>query len=166
MRMKTTIQSSSSYRGLPGVLQKYSTCLIAPAAAAGLLLLVYGVFSLFPFSRQMFAWGDMVQQSIPLLLDFKRILSGQFDIFLNTANAGGMSFWGVFLFFLSSPFSFLVAFVPSKDIYLFSNILVLLKIASCTFTASLWATEPPATRGTSPRRTRRPGGRPMPRGAP
>ena len=138
MRMKTTIQDNSSYSGFPGLLRKYSTCLIAPAAAVGLLLLTYGVFSLFPFSRQMFAWGDMVQQSIPLLLDFKRILSGQFDMFLNTANAGGMSFWGVFLFFLSSPFSFLVAFVPSKDIYLFSNILVLLKIASCTFTASLF----------------------------
>lgn len=114
------------------------SCLLAPAAAAGVLLLVYWMYHLFPFARYMFAWGDMTQQSIPLLLDFKNVLSGQFDLFLNTANAGGMSFWGVFLFFLSSPFSFLVAFVDIKDIYLFANILVMMKMAATAFTANLF----------------------------
>ncbi len=120
------------------VWKKVGSCLLAPAAAAGILLLVYWMYHLFPFARYMFAWGDMTQQSIPLLLDFKNILSGQFDMFLNTANAGGMSFWGVFLFFLSSPFSFLVAFIDSKDIYLFANFLVMMKMAATAFTASLF----------------------------
>ncbi|MDD5952671.1 MAG: YfhO family protein [Oscillospiraceae bacterium] len=123
---------------LPAFWKNYGPCLIAPAAASALLLIVYWVYHLFPFARYIFAWGDMTQQSIPLLLDFKNILSGQFDLFLNTANAGGMSFWGVFLFFLSSPFSFLVALIDSKDIYLFSNLLVLMKMAACAFTASLF----------------------------
>ena len=86
----------------------------------------------------MWAWGDMTQQSLPLLLDFKNILSGEFDLFLNTANSGGMDFWGVFLFFLSSPFSFLVTFVDAGDIYLLGNVLILLKLIACGFTANLF----------------------------
>lgn len=136
--MKKILTVSDKKSNTVPVWKRYGSCLLAPAAAAGVLLLVYWMYHLFPFARYMFAWGDMTQQSIPLLLDFKNILSGQFDLFLNTANAGGMSFWGVFLFFLSSPFSFLVAFVNIKDIYLFANILVMMKMAATAFTASLF----------------------------
>lgn len=136
--MKMILTNSNKKQSFLTIGKRYASCLIAPAAAAVLLLVVYYVFDLFPFTRNLFAWGDMTQQSIPLLLDFKNILSGDFDLFLNTANAGGMSFWGVFLFFLSSPFSFLTVFVDSGDMYLFANILVLLKMATAAFTASLF----------------------------
>ena len=68
----------------------------------------------------------------------KNVLSGQSDLFLNMANAGGTSFWGILLFFVSSPFSLLVAFIDTKDIYLFANILVFIKIVVCAGTASLF----------------------------
>ena len=80
----------------------------------------------------------MNQQVVPLLLDLKNVLSGQSDLFLNMANAGGTSFWGILLFFVSSPFSLLVAFIDTKDIYLFANILVFIKIVVCAGTASLF----------------------------
>ena len=73
-----------------------------------------------------------------MLLDLKNILSGSDSMFLNMGNAGGMSFWGVFFFFLSSPFSFLVAFVDADDIFYFANLLVLLKMAACALTASIF----------------------------
>lgn len=136
--MKKNLTVSDKKLNTVPMWKKVMSCLLAPAVTACVLLFVYWMYHLFPFARYMFAWGDMTQQSIPLLLDFKNILSGQFDLFLNTANAGGMSFWGVFLFFLSSPFSFLVAFIDIKDIYLFANILVMIKMASCAFTASLF----------------------------
>ncbi len=136
--MKKIVTNSDMKQNLAAAARRFAPCLVAPAATAGLLLLVYAWFRLFPAGRLIFAWGDMTQQSIPLLLDLKNILSGEFDLFLNTANAGGMSFWGVFLFFLSSPFSFLIAFVESGDIYRFANVLVLLKMASAALTASLF----------------------------
>ncbi len=56
---------------------------------------------------------------------------------LNMANAGGTSF-GNAIIFVSSPFSLLVAFIDTKDIYLFANILVFIKIMVCAGTASLF----------------------------
>lgn len=112
--------------------------LTAPALVAATLLSVYMAFQLFPFGTRTVAWCDMNQQVIPFLMDFKNILNGQADIFLNLQNAGGMNFWGVFLFFISSPFSFLVLLVDKAQIYYYVNILLLLKMMICSLTASVY----------------------------
>lgn len=113
-------------------------CWPAPIATALLTLLVFFLFHLYPFENQTLAWCDMKQQVIPFLLDFQNILKGNADFLLNTQNAGGMSFLGVFFFFVSSPFTFLVLLVPAEQMYLFANILVLLKMAFCSYTAALF----------------------------
>ena len=119
-------------------MKKYWQCLLPPVASGALCLIVFAIFQLFPFAQRTLSWCDMNQQVVPLLLDLKNVLSGQSDLFLNMANAGGTSFWGILLFFVSSPFSLLVAFIDTKDIYLFANILVFIKIVVCAGTASLF----------------------------
>ena len=93
---------------------------------------------LYPYGTKTISWCDMDQQVIPLLIDFKDILSGKEGFFFSFKNAGGMNFYGVFFFFLSSPFSFLVAFVDKAEIISFANVLVMLKMCAIAFTASLY----------------------------
>ena len=93
---------------------------MSAAAAGGLLLVLYAMKELFPFGEFTVSWCDMNQQVVPLLCEFKDILEGKGSLFLNLQNAGGMNFWGVFLFFLSSPFSFSVASLPSASNRAFS----------------------------------------------
>ena len=100
------------------------------------LLSAFLAGGLFPFGKSTLSWCDMTQQVIPLFCNFKDILSGDSSLFLNLGNAGGMNFYGVFFFFLSSPFTFLVALTDKSDIPLFMNILVLLKLGVSAFTAS------------------------------
>lgn len=108
---------------------------VAPGMVAAVLLSIYAAYGLFPFGTGTISWCDMNQQVIPFLMDFKNILAGKADMFLNLQNAGGMSFWGVFLFFISSPFSFLVALVDKAQIYCWINVLLLLKMMVCALTA-------------------------------
>ncbi len=138
MQYNTISKPNLADKGKSPLWKSLCAYLIAPTAVGALLLLLFAVYGLFPCGGNIVAWGDMTQQSLPLLLDFKNILSGEFDLFLNTANSGGMDFWGVFLFFLSSPFSFLVTFVDAGDIYLLGNVLILLKLIACGFTANLF----------------------------
>ena len=111
---------------------------MSPCFVAAVLLSVYAAYGLFPFGTGTVSWCDMNQQVIPLLMDLKDILSGKADLFLNLQNAGGMSFVGVFFFFLASPFSFLVAFVGKAQFYTFVNILLLLKMMACSVSAGLF----------------------------
>ena len=119
-------------------MKKTGSFLFAPVAVMLIMLSVFFVSKMFPFGYNTLSWCDMNQQVIPFLMDFKDILSGKANMFLNMQNAGGMSFWGVFLFFISSPFSFLVVFVDKADLYLFVNVLVMLKMMASAFTASIF----------------------------
>ncbi len=119
-------------------MKKSYSGIIAPATVMVLMLTVFYYYGMFPFGDKTLSWCDMNQQVIPFLMDFKDILSGKTNLFLNLQNAGGMSFWGVFLFFISSPFTFLVALVNKSDMYHLVNILVVLKMMTCALTASLF----------------------------
>ena len=101
-----------------------------------ILLTAFALGSMFPFGMGTVSWCDMNQQGIPLLCDFKDILAGESGFFLNMKNASGMNFYGVFFFFLASPFSFLVAFVDKADIPFLINILVVLKLSIASATAA------------------------------
>ena len=112
--------------------------LLPPLVVLGFLSAVFACYGLFPFGGNTLSWCDMDQQVLPLLMDWKDILEGNGSLFLNLQNAGGMNFWGVFLFFLSSPFSFLVAFVEKSDFWYFANLLVAMKMAVCSVTAAVF----------------------------
>ena len=122
--MKITVKNSSVLSGFIGLV-----------LTSIILLTAYLAGEMFPFGEGTVSWCDMNQQAIPLLCDFKDILSGKSSLFLNTQNAGGMNFYGVFFFNLSSPFSFLAAFVDKSQIPYLMNILVVLKLGLCGFCA-------------------------------
>ncbi len=105
------------------------------------MLLFFKANGLYPFGTKTLSWCDMDQQVVPLLIDLKDILSGKEGIFFNFKNAGGMNFYGVFFFFISSPFSLLVAFVEKGEVALFANVLVALKMSVIACTASVYFTK-------------------------
>lgn len=112
--------------------------ILSPVLVLALITVVFIKNDLFPLGPRTLSWCDMTQQVVPLLADFKDILAGNANMFLNMGNAGGMDFIGIFFFFLSSPFTFLVALVQKQDLLLFMNILVVLKMLVCAFTASFF----------------------------
>ena len=114
------------------------TLFIPPVAVILIGLAVFAGSGLYPFGEKTLAWCDMHQQVLPLLLDFKDILEGDGNFLFNWQNAGGMNFLGVFLFFISSPFSLLVVFVDKADMMNFMNIMTLMKMAVCAITANAY----------------------------
>lgn len=120
---------------MPEHMWKKKKIWIAPVGVFLLLSAVYLSCGLFPYGENTAAWGDMTQQVIPLLMELKEILLGTDSLAYTHLTAGGMNFFGVFLFFLSSPFSFLVVLIPNETMILWANVLVLLKLTLCGFCA-------------------------------
>lgn len=113
------------------------TGLFPPILTGGILLLVYALFGLYPFGEQSIAWCDMNQQVIPLMAEFRSVLLGDGSMFWSDG-AGGINFWGIFFFFLSSPFSLLSVFFPVSSLPWLMNWMVLWKMMVCAGTAALF----------------------------
>lgn len=119
-------------------MNKFFRHITAPIIVAVIMAAFYMLYGIYPFGEKTIAWCDMEQQVIPLFIQLKDILSGKESILYSTVNDGGMNFWGVFLFFISSPLSLIVAFVEKSDMTAFMNIFVVLKMMLCAFTASFF----------------------------
>ena len=117
---------------------KKLTPLLSSIAVIIIFALLFACNNIYPFGELSISWCDMDQQTIPLLCEFKDILSGKSDFWLSLANAGGMNFFGVYFFNLSSPFTYLIVFFEKSQMPLAVNILVLLKLALSAFTMALW----------------------------
>ena len=124
--------------GFPEWARKLLPYLAPPFFVMALMLVNFYVNGLYPFGEGTVAWCDMTQQVIPLLCDFKDILTGKDGLFLNFDNAGGMNMWAVVFFFLSSPLSLLVLFVDKIDMIYFVNILCILKLMLCSLTSVVY----------------------------
>lgn len=110
---------------------------IPPLAVFMITMVVFYVYKIFPLGENTIAWCDMKQQVIPLLMQFKEILSGNQSVIFQMYNAGGANFWGIFFFFISSPFSLLVMFTEKVDIVTSINLIVLMKLMLASFFAML-----------------------------
>ncbi len=125
-------------KALTKPVKKYFPLFLPPLLTLTVMLFVFKNYNMYPFGQGSIAWCDMNQQGIPLLMNFKDMLSGKDNLFFSISNADGMSFWGVFCFFLSNPFSLLSVFVPKEEMIYFVNIMVILKLTLCSFTAAIY----------------------------
>ncbi len=108
-----------------------------PAVFSLLLLCVVYLFAgLFPLGGKTLMWGDLSAQSIPFMAQFRDVVTGGNTVFFSMANASGADFWGVVLFYLASPFTFLGLLVPKAALGGFADILVMLKVALAACTAT------------------------------
>ncbi len=99
---------------------------------------IFSKNNFYPFGETSIAWCDLKQQGIPLLMNLKDVLSGKGSLLYSFNNASGMNFWGVLLFFLSNPFSFLCVFFEKTELYKLVNLLFIFKLSLSAYTSTLF----------------------------
>ena len=111
-----------------GIFRKVARYFAAPLSVFLVFLFVAKRGDLYPFGSKSISWCDMNQQVIPILCNLKDVFDGKSSFFISYENAGGMNFYGVYMFYVSSPLDILVAFVEKENMSLFVNVLVMLKM--------------------------------------
>ena len=140
LRKKTEKVFSDFRRGFERIAPRFAflICVIPSLIVLFSMLLFLKRNGLYPYGGKTVSWCDMDQQVVPLLMAFKDVLSGKEGFLFSFKYACGMNFFGVFFFFLSSPFTFLIAFVEKAEVGLFVNILVLLKMCAMACTSAIY----------------------------
>ncbi|MGI0016212.1 MAG: YfhO family protein, partial [Nitrososphaera sp.] len=102
-------------------------CFILPASA---IVLLFAFMGLYPFGTKSVLVSDMSQQYIDFFAGFRNILTGQDTLFYTWTTGMGMNFIGLYAYYLSSPFSFIVLLFPKAMITEAVMTMVVLKVGT------------------------------------
>ena len=91
----------------------------------------------YPFGPESFLTEDLKYQYIDFFTWFRRVLSGEANIFYSFAQGMGSNTWGLYSYYLASPFNLIILLFDEAHLTLAIYVIVALKLA-CMNTAMAW----------------------------
>lgn len=112
----------------------WTACLALPVMVLVLLSIWGGVY---PFGPESFLTEDLKYQYIDFFTWFRHVLTGEANIFYSFAQGMGSNTWGLYSYYLASPFNFIILLFDEAHLTLAIYVIVALKLA-CMNTAMAW----------------------------
>ena len=112
----------------------YAACL-AFSVALFVALAVAG--HVYPFGDNSFLTNDLKYQYIDFFAWFRRVLLGEASLRYSFSQGLGMNTWGLYSYYLASPFNLLCALFPADKLTLFVFVISALKLG-CIHISSAW----------------------------
>lgn len=138
---KTTHATSPKPRAMsPERTQRARSALfwVACAALPVLLLLALSAWGgIYPFGPESFLTEDLKYQYIDFFTWFRHVLTGEANIFYSFAQGMGSNTWGLYSYYLASPFNFIILLFDEAHLTLAIYVIVALKLA-CMNVAMAW----------------------------
>ena len=106
----------------------FSVALFVALAAAG---------HVYPFGDNSFLASDLKYQYIDFFAWFRRVLLGEENLRYSFSQGLGMNTWGLYSYYLASPFNLLCALFPQDKLTLFVFVITALKLG-CIHISSAW----------------------------
>lgn len=111
---------------------------VACAALPVLLLLALSAWGgIYPLGPESFLTEDLKYQYIDFFTWFRHVLTGEANIFYSFAQGMGSNTWGLYSYYLASPFNFIILLFDEAHLTLAIYVIVALKLA-CMNTAMAW----------------------------
>lgn len=118
-----------------GALVFWGAWFVVPIA---MLCVVTAVRGVYPFGAQSFLAEDLVFQYVDFFAWFKRVLAGQESVFYSTACGLGANTWGLYSYYLASPFNLLLPFFDEAHLTLFVFVADALKLGCMQLAAMFY----------------------------
>lgn len=91
----------------------------------------------YPFGDNSFLTNDLKYQYIDFFAWFRRVLLGEANLRYSFSQGLGMNTWGLYSYYLASPFNLLCVLFPADKLTLFVFVITALKLG-CTHISSAW----------------------------
>ncbi len=91
----------------------------------------------YPFGDNSFLAGDLKYQYIDFFAWFRRVLLGEENLLYSFSQGLGMNTWGLYSYYLASPFNLLCVLFPKDKLTLFVFVIAALKLG-CIHISSAW----------------------------
>ena len=93
---------------------------------------------IYPFGDVSFLADDLMYQYIDFFSWFKRVLAGQTSVFYSATCGLGANTWGLYSYYLASPFNLLILAFDQSHLTLFVFVLVVLKMGCVQLSATFY----------------------------
>lgn len=111
----------------------WSLCALIPIAMLCALCVWGGIY---PFGPESFLTEDLKYQYIDFFTWYREVLSGNANIFYSFAQGMGSNTWGLYSYYLASPFNLIILSFDEGNLTLAIFIIVALKLASMNVAAT------------------------------
>lgn len=118
-----------------GALVFWGAWFVVPIA---MLCVVAAVRGVYPFGVQSFLAEDLVFQYVDFFAWFKRVLAGRESVFYSTACGLGANTWGLYSYYLASPFNLLLLLFDQEHLTLFVFVADALKLGCMQLAAMFY----------------------------
>lgn len=125
----------SFWKSVRGEWRYLGLCFLIPAL---IMWLIYICLRTFPFGEESVLVLDLNGQYVYFFEGLRDILLGESSPLYSFSRALGGEFFGIFAYYLSSPFSFLVLLFPKSMITEALLLMFLLKVGSCGLTFGIY----------------------------
>ena len=112
----------------------WAACLALPVMVLVVLSIWGGVY---PFGPESFLTEDLKYQYIDFFTWFRHVLTGEANVFYSFAQGMGSNTWGLYSYYLASPFNFIILLFDEANLTLAIYVIVALKLA-CMNVAMAW----------------------------
>lgn len=112
----------------------WAACLALPVMVLIVLSIWGGVY---PFGPESFLTEDLKYQYIDFFTWFRHVLTGEANVFYSFAQGMGSNTWGLYSYYLASPFNLIILLFDEAHLTLAIYVIVALKLA-CMNTAMAW----------------------------
>lgn len=112
----------------------WAACLALPVMILVVLSIWGGVY---PFGPESFLTEDLKYQYIDFFTWFRHVLTGEANVFYSFAQGMGSNTWGLYSYYLASPFNLIILLFDEAHLTLAIYVIVALKLA-CMNTAMAW----------------------------
>lgn len=112
----------------------WAACLALPV----MVLVVLSIWGeVYPFGPESFLTEDLKYQYIDFFTWFRHVLTGEANVFYSFAQGMGSNTWGLYSYYLASPFNLIILLFDEAHLTLAIYVIVALKLA-CMNTAMAW----------------------------
>lgn len=103
-----------------------------------MVLVVLSIWGgVYPFGPESFLTEDLKYQYIDFFTWFRHVLTGEANVFYSFAQGMGSNTWGLYSYYLASPFNLIILLFDEAHLTLAIYVIVALKLA-CMNTAMAW----------------------------
>lgn len=113
----------------------WAGCFVVPIV---MLCVVAAVRGVCPFGPESFLTEDLKYQYVDFFAWFRRVLAGQESVFYSTACGLGANTWGLYSYYLASPFNLLLLLFDQDHLTLFAFVVDALKLGCIQLAATFY----------------------------